>query len=200
VLGDQLVLSPAFLGSEPVYAESGKFAGTRVFELEERLGLQVMRGLNEAQRVGATLDSRFVGNEGHIQGGAQRDNIQLPYAGVCYADLSSEQQARVLDLIRVYTGMLRPGHDQVKLAEVTDHLSQTWFAWYGGIEDTSVFYYRVHSPVVLIEFDHQTGVAFDNDTPARSHIHTVVRTPNGNDYGKDLLRQHYARHHHGRTG
>jgi len=23
----------------------------------------------------------------------------------------------------------------------------------------------------------------------------VVRTPNGNDYGKDLLRQHYARHH-----
>jgi hypothetical protein len=25
---------------------------------------------------------------------------------------------------------------------------------------------------------------------------TVVRTPNGNDYGKDLLRQHYERHPH----
>jgi hypothetical protein len=24
----------------------------------------------------------------------------------------------------------------------------------------------------------------------------VVRTPNGNDYGKDLLRQHYAQHDH----
>jgi hypothetical protein len=24
----------------------------------------------------------------------------------------------------------------------------------------------------------------------------VVRTPNGNDYGKDLLRQHYAHHDH----
>jgi hypothetical protein len=24
----------------------------------------------------------------------------------------------------------------------------------------------------------------------------VFRTPNGNDYGKDLLRQHYARHDH----
>ncbi|NRP74564.1 hypothetical protein ILFOPFJJ_05486 [Ensifer psoraleae] len=27
--------------------------------------------------------------------------------------------------------------------------------------------------------------------PTRGHIHTVVRTPNGNDYGKDLLRQHH---------
>ena len=27
-------------------------------------------------------------------------------------------------------------------------------------------------------------------------LHTVVRTPNGNDYGKDLLRQHYAIHPH----
>ncbi|TIV10140.1 MAG: hypothetical protein E5W00_08190 [Mesorhizobium sp.] len=31
---------------------------------------------------------------------------------------------------------------------------------------------------------------------ARGHIHTVVRTPNGNDYGKDLLRQHHEAHAH----
>ncbi|TIM56026.1 MAG: hypothetical protein E5Y46_14825 [Mesorhizobium sp.] len=29
---------------------------------------------------------------------------------------------------------------------------------------------------------------------ARGHIHTVVRTPNGNAYGKDLLRQHHEAH------
>jgi len=34
-----------------------------------------------------------------------------------------------------------------------------------------------------------------SQTPTRQHIHTVVRTPNGNDYGKDLLRQHYKLHH-----
>jgi Protein of unknown function (DUF3500) len=50
--------------------------------------------------------------------------------------------------------------------------------------------------VILVEFDHQSGIMYDNDTPSRDHIHTVVRTPNGNDYGKDLLRQHYARHDH----
>jgi hypothetical protein len=54
----------------------------------------------------------------------------------------------------------------------------------------------VHSPVILIEFEHQAGVMFDNDTPTRRHIHTVVRTPNGNDYGADLPRRHHERHHH----
>ena len=49
---------------------------------------------------------------------------------------------------------------------------------------------------MLIEFDHQPGIVYANDEPTRDHIHTVVRTPNGNDYGKDLLRQHYARHDH----
>ena len=75
----------------------------------------------------------------------------------------------------------------------------TWrrpvFSGFGGLDDKAVFYYRIQSPVVLIEFDHLSGIAFDNEEPTRNHIHTVVRTPNGGDYGKDLLRQHYARHH-----
>jgi len=59
-------------------------------------------------------------------------------------------------------------------------------------------YYRIRTPVILVEFDHQRGIALDNDQPSRDHIHTVVRTPNGNDYGKDLLRQHHARFDHSR--
>mgnify|MGYP006199231485 CR=1 FL=1 len=51
----------------------------------------------------------------------------------------------------------------------------------------------------MIEFDHQTPVALP-DLPrgqaTRQHVHTVVRTPHGNDYGKDLLRQHYEEHPH----
>jgi hypothetical protein len=68
--------------------------------------------------------------------------------------------------------------------------------WMGGIGDEDVFYYRIHSPVTLIEFDHQPGIAFDSNEPIRAHIHTVVRTPNGNDYGMDYLRQHHARYAH----
>ena len=51
--------------------------------------------------------------------------------------------------------------------------------------------------MILIEFDHQTPVALKIPRePGRQHIHAVVRTPNGNDYGKDLLRQHYQQHSH----
>ena len=55
--------------------------------------------------------------------------------------------------------------------------------------------------VLLIDFDHQKPAnlarfAADANQPTRQHIHVVVRTPNGNDYGKDLLRQHYGSHPH----
>jgi hypothetical protein len=62
--------------------------------------------------------------------------------------------------------------------------------------------YRIHSPVILIEFDHQRPVGTTTlhpvDRPTRDHIHTIVRTPNGNDYGKDLLRQHLLAEHGGK--
>ena len=79
--------------------------------------------------------------------------------------------------------------------KIAAHLPQGRVAVMGGRGDDSVFYYRVQSPVLLIEFDHLAGVAFDNDVPTRNHVHSVMRTPNGNDYGMDLLRQHYARAH-----
>ena len=37
-------------------------------------------------------------------------------------------------------------------------IDRTWFAWIGGVDPGSVFYYRIHSPVILIEFDHQRPV------------------------------------------
>ena len=84
--------------------------------------------------------------------------------------------------------------------EVKQRLDETWFAWIGGTQPDSTFYYRIQSPVILIEFDHQrpvfTGTPAEKSQPSRQHIHSVVRTPNGNDYGKDLLRQHYLAHPH----
>ena len=84
--------------------------------------------------------------------------------------------------------------------EIEKHLDETWFAWIGGSDEDSTFYYRIHSPVVLIEFDHETPVGlthlYPRGVPYKEHIHAIVRTPNGNDYGKDLLRQHYLSHPH----
>lgn len=195
VFGDQVVMTPAFWGSEPVIASEGKYAGTKVLQEEQDRGLALMQSLTPEQRGKATISPEKVRNDAQSQ--AFRDNLVLPYAGIRASELSDAQRTRLVDLIALYVGNVRDGHAKVKMEEVRKHMDQTWFAWIGDSGRDSVFYYRIHSPVILIEFDHQTPVALPGPrVPGRIHVHSVVRTPNGNDYGKDLLRQHYATSSH----
>ena len=193
VLGDRVVMTPTFMGSEPVRATVGKYAGTRVFESEESKGLATIRALSVEQQQKAILSQNIPED---IFTSAFRDNFEMRYEGISFSELMNPQQELLLNLIGEYVGNIRYPHAEVKMDEVRQHLENTYFTWMGGLEDNGVFYYRIHSPVVLIEFDHQAGQALGNSEPSRNHIHTVVRTPNGNDYGKDLLRQHYQQSNH----
>ena len=198
VLGDQVVMTPFFVGSEPVIAETGKYMGTSIMQVEQNRGLAMLRALSEGQQEQAVLQVSKTGNDN--LGEAFKDNIVLDYAGVSVASWSDTQKDQLLELIELYIGNLRDGHARVRMEEVTAHLNDTFFAWIGGTDDEAVFYYRIHSPVILIEFDHQQPAGlrhlFSSDLPIREHVHAVIRTPNGNDYGKDLLRQHYKAHPH----
>ena len=193
LLSNQLVTTPMFMGSEPVAVDTGKYAGTRVFEAEEQAGIRLAQTLTGDQRSKAIISEDL---PREVFTSAFRDNFEMRYEGIRYTELASDQQSLMLDIVGTYVNRMRSEHAQVKMAEVKNHLSETYFAWMGGTNEDSVFYYRVHSPVILIEFDHQRGVALDDDEPTRNHIHSVVRTPNGNDYGKDLLRQHREQHDH----
>jgi hypothetical protein len=199
VLGDQVVMTPSFFGSEPAIAHAGRYKGTAVLQEEQRMGLAFLRALDEAQREQVVLEPAKTGNNNQTE--AFRDNAIVRYAGLRASRMSAAQKEGLLRLIEAYVGNMDDGHARVKMDEVRRHLDETSFAWVGGSEDTSVFYYRIQSPVVLIEFDHQLPVgtrrvSANPKAPDRDHIHTVIRTPNGNDYGKDLLRQHYQRHPH----
>ena len=194
VLGDQVVMTPNFLGAEPVHATIGKYAGLRVFKADEDFGLALARTLSETQRAKAVIAPETSGEDFTT---AFRDNLVLDYTGIRYDELSNAQHDHLLRLVEYHVGRMRDGHAQVKIEEVKRHLNQTHFCWMGGMEDESTFYYRVQSPVIIVEFDHQRGIAFrDHTKPYKDHIHVIVRTPNGNDYGKDLLRQHYQFGHH----
>ena len=196
VLGDQVVMTPAFMGSEPVVAESGKYAGTKVLQDEQQKGLALMQALSPDQQQKALLEpGRKIVNK--AQGQAFRDNLQLPQAGLKVSELNQKQRALLTAIVAEYVGNMADGHAKIRMEEVRAHLDDTYFGWIGDHGPDSVFYYRIHSPVILIEFDHQTPVALSGPKEAnRQHIHSVVRTPNGNDYGKDLLRLHYERHKH----
>ncbi len=196
VLGDQVVATPTFLGAEPVHARIGKYAGLRAFKADEDRGLALARTLSDTQRAKTVLAPETSGEDFTT---AFRDNLVLDYAGIRYEDLSTQQHDLLLQLVNYHVGRLRNGHAQLKMDEVKRHLKDTHFCWMGGMENDSTFYYRVQSPVIIVEFDHQRGIAFREKTkPYKDHIHVIVRTPNGNDYGKDLLRQHYQYGHHAR--
>jgi hypothetical protein len=191
VRGDQVVMTPTFMGSEPVRADSGKYAGTVVLQDEQNKGLALMQALTPDQQKQATIQTDKTANNAVAQ--AFRDNLVVEYAGIKVSALARKQKEMLLSVIEEYVGNMRPGHARVRMEEVRAHLDDTWFAWIGATAPDSVFYYRIHSPVILIEFDHQTPVALQGPkVPGRQHVHTVVRTPNGNDYGRDLLRQHHA--------
>ena len=196
VLGSQVVMSPAFMGSEPVIADSGTYAGTRVLQDEQAKGLALMQALTPEQQQKAVIEpGKKIVNK--AQGQAFRDNLQLAYAGIKASELNDKARALLVDVVSEYVGNMPDAHAKMKMDEVRKHLDETYFAWIGEYGPDSIFYYRIHSPVILIEFDHQTPVALPGPKEAnRQHIHSVVRTPNGNDYGKDLLRQHYERHKH----
>lgn len=198
VLGDQVVMTPLFLGSEPVIANAGQFKGTAVLQEQQDLGLAMIHTLDKKQQKQAIIQVTKSGNNNLTE--AYKDNVVLDYAGIKATDLSPSQRRQLLGLIASYIDHMHPDRAKVRMDEIKQHLSNTYFAWIGKTSKESVFYYRIHSPVLLIEFDHQRPAGmrhlFPDGKPNRQHIHTVVRTPNGNDYGKDLLRQHHLEHDH----
>ena len=195
ILGDQVVMTPYFVGSEPVTAR-----GISILQEEQNRGLAMLLALDKGQQAKAVLNPAKTDNYNLTE--AFKDNVVLDYAGLRADAMSAKQKKQLLDLILLYVGNMDDGHAKVKMQEVRKHLDNTYFAWIGGTEQGGVFYYRIHSPVILIEFDHQRPanlrhLAKDPNQPNPQHIHCVVRTPNGNDYGKDLLRLHYAQSKHG---
>jgi len=199
VLGEQVVMTPFFIGSEPVTATSGKYKGLSILQEEQDKGLEMLLALDSRDRDRAILKSSKTDNYNVAE--AFKDNVVLDYAGAPVAGFPGALQRRLLELVELYVGNMEGGHARVRMDEVKRYLNRTRFAWIGGSDSSSVYYYRIHSPVILIEFDHQRPAnlarfAKDPKIPTRQHIHCVVRTPNGNDYGKDLLRQHYQAHAH----
>lgn len=193
MVGEQIVVTPYFLGSEPLVAHGGKFAGTRVLEHEERAALELVGSLDESQRKKAVVSATMPPG---LFTGAFSDNVVLDYEGISYAELSDAQRELLLRLIEVYVHRLVDDIAKVKMGEVREQLGSTYFSWMGATSVEDVFYYRVHSPVILLEFDHEPGIVFKGEEPMKSHVHTMMRTPNGNDYGTDYIRQHRQSHPH----
>lgn len=198
VIGSQMVVSPVFLGAEPNEIDAGEHAGTTAFVERIELGRRIIAELDADQLAVAITHHDLQdlpegrldpGDERHLAGAFQ-DNRVIPYEGVRVADLTEAAQEAVWALVADFVSILPEGPARLRMAEVRAQLADTWFSWMGGTGADEPYYCRVQSPVVIVELDHHCGVFLSNDKPQPFHIHTVMRTPNGNDYGRALVREH----------
>ena len=207
VLGNQVVMSPVFMGSEPAIAEAGIYEGIAVLMGERERAYALYSSLSEEQRALAFVPLEDLPpppgiNFSRTSIEVLGDNAVVPYRGIRSGDLDGHQRDMLVDIIEAFIANNREGHAKARLRQIVAHIDETYFAWNSwdasqGPDD--LFFFRIQSPVVIIEFDHQGTIGIPGqpaDVPIRQHVHTIVRTPNGNDYGKELLRQHYELHPH----
>jgi hypothetical protein len=203
VVQGRMQLSPVFLGAEPDQIDAGPHAGLAdVFADRIANGTNLMAALTTDQRETATVYRQMVdpamppgrihpGDERHLAGAFQ-DNRVIPFEGLPVADLPDSARRLVLALAATFVRLLPDGPRAARMREIEQHLDDTWLCWIGGHEPGDVFYYRLQSPVLIAELDHHCGVFLDYATPQTFHIHTVLRTPHGNDYGRAWVRQWQA--------
>ena len=90
-------------------------------------------------------------------------------------------------LIGEYINRMPEELAEIELAKVRERgLDGLHFAWAGGKARRQPHYYRLHGPHFLVEYDNT-----QNDA---NHIHSVWRDPE-DDFGAQLLAEHYARDH-----
>lgn len=183
--GDLAVLAPAFAGASPAEVRGGPQRGRRVLGNREDAGRAVVRALSVDQRRAATIAAEAPRD---IVTGAEAVVDPLEPEGILGADLDGAQRGRLRDLIEVYLGLMADDLADRRRSELlSEGLDAISFGWAGGVEPGEPHYYRVQGPTFLIEYD--------NTQNGANHVHSVWRDFEG-DFGRDLLREHRARHPH----
>ncbi len=173
-------VTPTFMGSNPARVPAGPREGARAQHDEFILGLRISRNLSAEQMMKAKLQDRSLGN---IVAGPGRGDTLKTRQGLPVPEMTETQRGLLTQLIAAYVGMAQDDIGWPYMKLVHEGLNETSFAWAGGTSETEPFYYRIHGPRILIEFDNTQNNA--------NHIHAVWRDP-ANDFGQDTLLRHYG--------
>lgn len=178
--GDEIQVTPTFMGTNPAEVRQGPRKGLRVLAGEEDLGRELVKSLSADQQKAAIFADKAPSD---IITGDKRHIDPLAPDGILASELNGDQRKVLLRLIREYVFRYRPELAEKDLAEIAKAgFEKIRFAWAGPVEPGNGHYYRLQGPTFLMEYDNTQNNA--------NHIHTVWRDFK-NDFGEDLLRKHY---------
>ncbi|HEU4551183.1 MAG TPA: DUF3500 domain-containing protein [Chitinophaga sp.] len=176
--------TPSFFGSNPGIVPSGPEKGRQILKQEVALAFTLLHSLTREQLQQAMIQTTA---PREIITGNKRKAMLLDPPGLAYSQMNPEQQQMLQQLVAVYIDNNTKLMADILLKEVTTAgWNNMHFAWAGATEWGGGHYYRIQNPAILIEYD--------NTQNNGNHIHTVLRDLK-NDFGEDVLREHYAAAH-----
>ena len=184
VKGSMTSVTPSFFGSNPGTVKSGHRKGLQVLAGEENIGRKLVNSLTDEQKRIAIYSDTAPRD---VITAADRRAHLLEPQGLAASKMSEEQINLLKSLIQEYVQNYRQEFAQKDLEAIksagSDHI---FFAWAGSVEPEQGHYYRVQGPTFLFEYD--------NTQNSANHVHAVWRDLK-NDFGEDLLKQHYSDAH-----
>ncbi len=186
VAGQDNVFTPSFIGVQPSEFTLDEAAvdlpafvpvdmlgeGTiRPMADENDLAFELINAIDPAQQDQVILDYDV---SGLVLGPDENVRVLEP-EGLPASEMTPDQQALLLSLVRESVGLANEGAAEAKMAEVEQNLGETYFAWEGPTTNGEPTYYRITGPTLHIEFNHEEDDIL--------HIHSVYRDPT-NDYGE----------------
>ena len=187
--GQAIATTPQFMGSSPAEVRmEGSLKGARPLGAEEDLARKLLKSLNDRQRAACLLGDRA---PAEILTSNQRRASVLAHRGVGFIDLTGDQQQMLMAVVSEIAETHVPELAKKRMARVAEGgLDTLKFAWMGGAERGQPHYYRIQGKTFLIELDNTQNNA--------NHVH-IVWLDLENDFGRDLLVEHYksAPHNHG---
>ena len=194
VHGDAVSVVPALIGTRPAVINNIEVLGD-----ERGTAFALLNSLDVSQRKKAIQ----TGRRGLRVGAGRTTDPFLNYDysefvgdGLRGSEMNDIQKKKLRELIKTYVYNLEAEFANIWMADINAGLDDTYFVWIGGTTPNDPIYYRVFNPAVWIEFN--------NEGRGLDHIHTIIRSPNGNDYGifalnhgpKTLLEHYVLEDHH----
>jgi hypothetical protein len=183
VAGDRTALTPMFTGAQPLQIPSGLHAGWQVVPQDAARGIELLAALSAEQQSVAIVGTSVPGD---VIAGPGRQASLTSYQGLPASQMDAGQQRLLWLLVQEFVGNADFDAAEAQLALVQQGWADTYFSWQGPPPDpTTTYYFRVHGPRILIEYDVQAPL-----TEQGGHVHAITRDP-VNDYGMDWLGLHY---------
>lgn len=178
--------TPLFFGTNPARVPSNMPLpeGTEVLKDETAMGFAFIKTLNKEQHSKAKMNDNApydIVSSNNALAQIKQDE------GLAFNEMTKPQQMEMMKIISHHIKRSPSGFaKELMLKTEQAGLENLRFVWMGSEKWGEGHYYRIHNPVLLIEYDcTQNG---------NNHVHSVVRDLT-NDWGEDIIARHIKNDH-----